>query len=357
VASAGASPAIRTAVIGCGEVAQIMHLPYLNELPHFELTAVCDLSARITDAVADRFGVRRRYTDYRELLRDGDLDAVVVATFDHRDTAIAAAEAGLHLLVEKPLAWSPQEAQEIIDAADANGVKLMVGYMKRFDAAVEYACQRVGEMEGVRLVRAHDFAGSFTSHVPLYTLVRGDDLAPSARSAAEDAMKVKLLQVVGGDEQTALRYQSLLMLSSHDLSVLRGLIGEIGDVVSSRRLGARGVTAVLAYGQDGTCVFEIDPDSDFSWWDEEIVVYGRREILSLRFPNPFVKHAETVVTIRRTEDHLPVTLQTPVSVDEAFRRELCHFAACITTGGDPRTGGADAKADIELLLEVASSAR
>src|SRR5690242_10743900 len=102
---------VKVGVIGCGEIAQWMHLPFLTELPGFRVTAVCDVSATVADYAGDRFGVERRFTDYRELLAQADVDAVVIATPIHSDPAIAAAQAGKHILVEKPMAFNLDEAE------------------------------------------------------------------------------------------------------------------------------------------------------------------------------------------------------------------------------------------------------
>ena len=120
--------------------------------------------------------MNERYVDYRELIAQSDLDIVAILTMDHGDIAEAAAEAGKHLLVEKPFCFDPAEGYRILSAVERNGVKLMVGYMKLYDPGYEYGMERMRAMEDVRLIRVHDFAGDFTVHEPLYTLVTGDDI-------------------------------------------------------------------------------------------------------------------------------------------------------------------------------------
>jgi hypothetical protein len=71
-----------------------MHLPFLTELPGFQVTAVCDISPRVVEHVSERFGVERRFTNAEVLLAHADVDAVVIATPIHSDPAIAAARAG-----------------------------------------------------------------------------------------------------------------------------------------------------------------------------------------------------------------------------------------------------------------------
>ena len=151
---------IRMGVIGCGEIAQIMHLPFLTELRDlFEVRSVCDISPALAAAVGDAFGVPHHCADYAELLARDDVDAVAVLTADHAPVAIAAAEAGKHIFVEKPMCYTVEEGRAMIAAAERAGVTLMVGYMKRYDPGYEYALQVFESMAGVRLIRIHDLTG------------------------------------------------------------------------------------------------------------------------------------------------------------------------------------------------------
>src|SRR5213082_4320295 len=115
-----------------------MHLHYLRELSdRFEIAALCDLSRTVVDSVGEAYGVDRRFTDWTALLA-APLDAVLVLTTgSHEPMAVAAAQAGRHVFIEKPIALSEAEGQAIIAAGKKAGVRLMVGYMKRYDPAVE----------------------------------------------------------------------------------------------------------------------------------------------------------------------------------------------------------------------------
>src|SRR5438445_13622961 len=108
---------LRVGVIGCGLIAQVMHLHYLRELSdRFEIAAVCDLSPGTARAVARAYGVERHLTDWRELVAS-DLDAVMVLTSaSHAPPAIAAARRGLHVFVEQPLCFTLTVAAEVITA-------------------------------------------------------------------------------------------------------------------------------------------------------------------------------------------------------------------------------------------------
>ncbi len=129
----------------CGAIAQIQHLPHLKALrDDFEITALSDISGKLLAAIGSEFGVPRdrQYLDYRELV-ESELDAVIVCSSgSHAGPSIAAARAGKHVLVEKPMCTTVREAQEMVAAADATGVVLMVAYMKQYEPAYKYARER-----------------------------------------------------------------------------------------------------------------------------------------------------------------------------------------------------------------------
>src|ERR1700674_2617669 len=127
---------LKVGVIGGGLIAQVMHLHYLRELSdRFEISAICDLSAEARGAVAREYAVPQQFDSWQELVAQ-PLDAIFVLTSgSHAPAAIAAAKAGMHVLVEKPMCFSIAEGQAMIDAAGAAGVTLMVAYNKRYDPA------------------------------------------------------------------------------------------------------------------------------------------------------------------------------------------------------------------------------
>ncbi|RSL35366.1 gfo/Idh/MocA family oxidoreductase [Salibacterium salarium] len=131
---------LKAAVIGCGSIAKNRHLLEYEANEQVEITAVCDVvESRLTDT-AEVYGAAA-YTDYKKLLQDEKVDVVSVCLPNalHAPVSIAALEAGAHVLCEKPMATSSQEAQDMIDAAERNGRKLMIGHNQRFVSSHERA--------------------------------------------------------------------------------------------------------------------------------------------------------------------------------------------------------------------------
>ena len=131
---------LRVGIIGSGGIAEGAHAPGYKAIPDdCELVACCDVRPERAKAFAERFDLAHWYTDYRELLALPDLDAVSVCTppFMHRDATVAALDAGLHVLCEKPMAMNVAEAQDMVAAAERAGKVLTIGHQQRFSPAAQ----------------------------------------------------------------------------------------------------------------------------------------------------------------------------------------------------------------------------
>jgi predicted dehydrogenase len=344
---------IRVGVIGCGEIAQIMHLPFLHELPELEIAGLCDLSATVLDQLGDRYGVARRTTDYRELLGWCEIDAVAVCTYDHAPVVAAAIAAGKHLLVEKPLAFTPDEARPLVEAAAASRLVAMVGYMKVYDRAVERAIDEVAGLEGIRALHVHDFAGRFDRYPLLYSQVRGDDVPQDLLAASRAEVAERIAGALGAERAGHARsYWQLLMLGSHDLAVLRAVCGAPERVLFAHARSDTQLLAVLEYPGAVPCTLEIGSGTTYEWWDEWLAVYGESRELRVEFPNPYLRYATSVLRRRVGDDGSAAEQEVQVSHDSSFRREWQHFAACVRGQATVRTPLADGLADLELAMAI-----
>ncbi len=125
----------RIGIVGLGSIAQTIHLPILNKFPDVEIVAVCDLDRAKAQFVADKFKVRRYYNNFEKMLAiERDLDGIDICTptILHKDMAIAALAEKNNVLIEKPLARTAIEAEEIAAAAKKYHHTLMVGMNNRF---------------------------------------------------------------------------------------------------------------------------------------------------------------------------------------------------------------------------------
>ena len=125
----------KIAVIGVGGISEMHIASYLRN-PDVELYAFCDINEKRLHEMGEKYGISRLYTDKDEMLRAlPEIDAVSVCTWNsaHAPCAIAALNAGKHVLCEKPMATCAAEAQEMLDAAKKAGKLLMVGFVRRYE--------------------------------------------------------------------------------------------------------------------------------------------------------------------------------------------------------------------------------
>jgi len=164
---------VRVGIIGGGRISDL-HIPGYKGLDTAELVAVCDANKDVAKRRAEEWGCRKTYTDYRDLLADSEIDMVeIIAPHKlHAPMTIAAAEAGKHVSVQKPMAMNLDECDAMIEAARKAGIKLRVFenfvFYPPYRKAIEL--MEAGEIGEPRTLRMHMGAGAFGGwYVPLST--------------------------------------------------------------------------------------------------------------------------------------------------------------------------------------------
>lgn len=124
---------VRLGIVGTGAVAQLIHLPLCSEMKDVDVVALADADESKAEALAERFSVPR-VQETEALLDDDELDAVILCTPNHlhEEEAVRALDAGKHVLVERPLAMTPEGCARVVEAAEASGLTAMVGMSHRF---------------------------------------------------------------------------------------------------------------------------------------------------------------------------------------------------------------------------------
>lgn len=153
--------ALKVGIIGCGGIANGKHLPALAEVKEVEIVAFCDLIAERAEEAKMHYGTltAKTFTDYQEMLKEVELDVVHVCTPNnsHAELSIAAMEADCHVMCEKPMAKTAEQARSMIEAAKKTGKKLTIGYQNRFRKDSTYLheiCQE-GELGDIYFAKAH----------------------------------------------------------------------------------------------------------------------------------------------------------------------------------------------------------
>ena len=350
---------VRVGVIGLGIAGQVMHLTYLRELnDRFEVTALCDLSPGLLAALGEEYGVSRRYTDWRQMLSEAPLDAVLVLTTgSHAPQAIAAARAGKHVFVEKPMCFTPREADEMIAAADQAGVVLMVGYMKRYDPGYLHARQLMADLRPrITYVQVNTLHPPIQMHLTHHKILRFDDVPASTLEPLQAESRALVDEALGIPHHPWLdrAYPDFILGSMvHDVNALRGLFGEPEAVLYTDLWdGGDCITTILRYPGDVRCQYSWTFLRDLRHYDETLSFYGDGARLHVKFPSPFLRNEPMLVVTEGMDDGVAWEKTALVSYEEAFKEELIHFHDCIVNGRRPRTDGQDGKRDVVLLHDL-----
>ena len=129
---------VRWGVIGAGGIADRRTIPGMMLANNAELIAVMEIDLQQANRLKEKYGAKRAYDSEAELLADSEVDAVYIASpvVLHAKQAKMAADAGKHILIEKPLAMTSAEGQEVLDYCNARGILIAAGLMMRFGANV-----------------------------------------------------------------------------------------------------------------------------------------------------------------------------------------------------------------------------
>ena len=153
---------LKVGIIGCGGIANSKHMPALtSQKDKCEMVAFCDIIRERAEKAAAQYGAEgaKVYEDYHDLLADPEIDVVHVLTPNvaHCPITVAAFEAGKHVMCEKPMAATTEDAQLMIDAWKKSGKKFTIGYQNRFrkDTQTLFKACRAGDLGDIYFAKAH----------------------------------------------------------------------------------------------------------------------------------------------------------------------------------------------------------
>jgi len=322
---------LKVGVIGVGQMGEL-HARILSQMPTSELVAVVDINPERADIISRDLGVEG-YNDYRKLLERDDIQAVSICTPDqiHLEPAVAAAEAGKHILIEKPLATSSQDAQAIIEAAKKAEVKLMVGHVLRFDP---------------RYVRARDIVQNGELGDIVHIVARRNNLISNGRR-------------IGG------RTSVLFYLGVHDIDIMRWCIAsEITKVYAEScskaltDLGVEDTVLTTMRFQNGAIanleVSWIMPDWSISTLDARLEIVGTEGSIFVH-----IRDQGLQIFTKDLQRFLDTTYLPPVhnEIVGILRDEIAHFVKCVLEDREPLISGEEGKKAVEVVEAMTTSLR
>jgi UDP-N-acetylglucosamine 3-dehydrogenase len=316
-------------VVGCGGIAHA-HLRAIGQEPRVELIAVADTDSERAQACAAKYGSRAVHASWDALYEEPGIDAVVLCLPHdvHAPAAIRALESGKHVLVEKPIATTLDDADAMIEAAGRAGRVLMVGHMTRFRRTTVAMQRSVA-------------SGAIGEPVSFETIYYGPrEIMPSIPWVMRKAS--------GGGGPLA-------GFGTHHVDVLHWLFG---DVAAVSCFTSRGVlreaevedTAAIALRFQCGVIGVIH----FTWarsvdrYDEQFHIFGSQGEVICRGTEA-VSLASEPRFGDRTLHALDPAVEAPDVVEDAFAGELAHFVECVRTGATPLTDGPGARRALVVI--------
>ena len=151
---------LKGGIVGCGAITQAAHMPAWRHTKGVSIVSVCDQKIEVAKEIARRWGISKVYDDSSKMLQSEKLDFVDICTppATHYKLSIEAMEAGLHVLVEKPMATDLSEADEMVSASKKHGVKLCVAHNFLFTPVIQAASSLVasGAIGKLLAIEGHD---------------------------------------------------------------------------------------------------------------------------------------------------------------------------------------------------------
>jgi predicted dehydrogenase len=331
---------LRVALVGCGRIAQVAHLPALEKAEGVTLVAVTDPSAEVAAAVARRYDVPVVHPDQARVFADPEVEAVIVAAPDRFHYAIAAEAlaAGKHALVEKPLTATSAEAEALAELVDRTGLVLQVGAMKRHDQGLQFAHRFVAERLGP--------ARTFNAWYRIGDLRPGIEATLFPRVYADQAVRTTEASFKA-DRQRYL----LATHGAHIFDTVRYLLGDVVSVVAKHRQDGRDqywqALLTTASGAIGTVAITVDVPGLPA---EGIEVFGAAGSIRVDTPFPFYRLASVVHAYAAGE-----TIEPALTDGDAYERQLEAFARVIRAGGRPDPDVRDGLAAVRLIEATAAA--
>ena len=296
------------AVIGTGQWGK-NHARVYNELPSTELVAICDVNPERAKAMAAQYGVKA-YSDSAQMLKDKSIEAVNVCTWSTilAQEALKALNAGKHVLVEKPMATTPQQAEKLVATAQENGLHLTVGFLMRFIPGLQVIRQSVVDKKIGELVCA------------------------TAKRVSQWPERIGDVGVV---KDTAI----------HDIDVIHFISGE-NPISVYAKMGSMRIKKFEDYAQimltykDGRSAF-IESNWLTPYKTRTLTVTGSDAIMRLDY-----------ITQDLWIEQQKETVQPRYPFQEPLKAELQHFVECIVEKKKPLVTGEDGV----RALEVATAA-
>lgn len=325
---------VRVGVIGCGYIADAAHIPNILSTPEAKLVAISDTNEDVLDKISKKYAIEKCFPDYKMMLELPEIDALVVSTpsSTHAQIAIDAANAGKHIFVEKPMAPNLKDAIAMVEAADKNNVKLMIGYQSRF---------LPNHIRAKKIIRKGEIGDVFYAEFHSETLI----VKPEEGALVDYSVHLIDLMCWYFDDLKIRKVGALLHAIKNyekdtEATILvqfeNGIIGRVG-------------------------AFWLDSWKSWAATDRHIQILGTKGKIITDFTGPtfsLYKDSSLISRIKGIHKIMPeytVNKNIPFT-DLAYRKEIENFIECILKNNEPAVTGKDGLKVMEIVEAARASA-
>lgn len=334
---------IRVGFVGLGSMGQCAHLANYAVLADCEVAAVAELREDLGRQVARRYGVPRVHRSHREMLASERLDALVaIQRFEtHGQLLPELLEAGLPVLIEKPLARSVEVGERLLEESQRTGTPLFVGYHKRSDPAVMAAMAQREDWDSSGRMGRPRFAR--ITMPPGEWIAGGFD--PLIRTAEPYPALAADPPPSGMDEEDVKRHDAFVNYYIHQLNLLRYFLGEGYDVVHADRAGR---LLVVESASGVPAVIEMAPwETSVDWQESALLAYDRGW-MRVDLPPPLAVNRAGRLTVYEdpADGTPPREIRPTLPSVHAMRQQAIHFLAAVRGERTPLCRAEEAVEDL-----------
>ncbi len=319
-------------IIGAGRIGKVHMQSITYNVPTAKVLGITDVFKDGLQELADKYGIEKVYDDYKEMLADKDIDAVLVcsSTDTHADISIEAAKAGKHVFCEKPVDLTPEKVQAVIDAVAEAGVKLQVGFNRRFDHNFAHVKSLINDGK--------------VGNLELIKITSRDPEPPPAEYAAVSGGMFLDMTIHDFDMARFLAGSDVTEVYASATCLVDPAIGEAGDVD----------TAIINLKFENGALGVIDNSRRAAYgYDQRIEVFGSLGAAMASNDTP------TNVTIMNSDG---VTTDKPLyffleRYMQSFRDEMVQFVDAVLNDKPTPTTGNDGLNSILVALAAKKSVK
>lgn len=285
---------IKVGVIGCGFISQVTHIPNLIAHPNVDLVALADKRIVLAKNIATRYGIKNTYRNHLEMIKNEELDAVVVVVRRVHTAGIVSdcLRAGMHVFSEKPMAQTISQASELAHQAESRGLFYCIGYMRRHDFGTvnlkKYLCSKEIDSLG-RMLHAE------------MLLVGGDDycaIGPYLKTSEPRPIYSKNRAAPAFiPDQMVSEYEKFLNVCGHNVNLLRYFFGNELSC-SYCKFIPQGISSAIFDNSDTTLQLRWRIDNKLSIWEEKLTIFYEFGEINLEFNPAFLKNTSGKLVVK-----------------------------------------------------------